>query len=631
MDDQQPDIIPYTLDDFIAGTAPYEYLWKMRDNRFRQSQEVNRLERCAKALGLPSQQFKALWKNYQLIMAPTRETLVLANVTEFPNQELTLKCDCYICDLHGVYLDDAKLGMLPICSHPIMPTKRITNLDSNECKTEIAWYRDHSWKHQIFDGKTLGSAQQIIALKNVGIDVTSETARQMVSYLGKMESLNWDVLPQVNSIGRLGWMAQGGFSPYDNSVTFDGQEQYRHAFEAVKPCGSFDVWAEIMTKMRSGPSVAARIMLAASFSSALVEPLNALPYIVHVWANASGIGKTVSLMAAASVWANPRQGEYVKTYNVTNVGLEMTAGFYGSMPICMDELQLRGGQRDQFDAMIYQYCEGVGRTRGSKNGGTQPTKTWRNCMISTGEEPLTSGNSKAGAINRVIDVAVGDTPTYDDLRGTVALITANYGHAGPMFVKSLTKSAMDEVKAIQERFYRQLEGKATDKQRLSASIILTADTWAERVIFRDGKRLTVDDIAPYLQSDESLDVNKRAYEWLLDTISANPSRFSASANNGELWGEIDEAANQAYIIKSVFDRIMQDAGYNSVGFLAWAKRRGRLRTDGGQGDQRLTKKKRLKGVPAPARCVCIQLDDADALVDPQTGYVRVDEQTELPF
>lgn len=596
-------IIEFTADQFASDTAPYEYLWSLQDDPFRQGQEVSRLERAAKALGVFNT-FRRLWKAYQISMDPN-QAQKSTKITDFPGQKQAMKCGSYECDDNGVTTYDPMRGIVTICPHPILPTKRIVNLDTGECKAEIGFYRGKSWRYAIFEKSVLASAQKIVSLATWGIAVDSENAKQMVTYLSTMETLNYEDLPEVRSIGRLGWVKDYGFSPYVEGLLYDGGEQYRHAFEAVKQAGSLETWLGCVSEIRTGASVAARIMLASAFASVLVGPLNALPFITHCWSNVSGIGKTVSLMAAGSVWANPRQGEYLKTFNSTNVGIEMMAGFYGDLPLCMDELCLKDGRREQFDAMIYSYCEGVGRTRGSKNGGLQRTLSWHNCLISTGEEPLTSGNSKAGAVNRVLDIACGDTRIFKDARETVRILTTNYGHAGPAFIQSLsTPGAMDAVRAMQDGFFQQLEGLTTDKQRLSASIILAADAWAEATLFHDGRALTADEIAPYLQSESSTDVNQRAYDWLMDTISANPSRFSTLDNNGEYWGTIEEDC--AYIIKSIFDRIMQGEGYNSVGFLQWAKGQRLLRTAGGK-QERLTIVKRLPGGKTPARCVCIQM------------------------
>ena len=96
---------------------------------------------------------------------------------------------------------------------------------------------------------------------------------------------------------------------------------------------------EVTKTVRESASVPARIMLAAGFASVLVEPCGGLPFFVHLWGNTEG-GKTVALMLAASIWANPRLGEYVHSFNGTEVTQELSASFVNSMPLILDELQI---------------------------------------------------------------------------------------------------------------------------------------------------------------------------------------------------------------------------------------------------------------------------------------------------
>ena len=81
----------------------------------------------------------------------------------------------------------------------------------------------------------------------------------------------------------------------------------------------------------------------------------------------------------------------------------------------------------------------------------------------------------------------------------------------------------------------------------------------------------------------------------------NPNRFKTNEfgdYQGEVWGK--KEADNIYIIKSVFDREMQNAGYNSTAFLSWAKRRDMLVTD----NNKRTKKARITG--NPTNCICIK-------------------------
>lgn len=598
----------FTAEDYKSSTAPYEYLAKLiTENPLKHAQEKERLIAEAKAFKV---NIRPLYKAYLETIQAGRKRVQVENVTEFTGQELELSCGNYDCNDDGVSFWHQTQGIVTVCTHPIMPVRRIVNIDSGECKTEIAFRRGGVWRKTIFDKSILASAQKIVTLASQGIAVDSENARLLVSYLSSIENANYDTLPEIKSVGRLGW-TKYGFAPYVEHLIFDGNEQFRQPFQAVQKRGSFEAWTDEIRKLRAGDSVAARIMLAASFASVLVGPLNALPFIVHGWSNVSGIGKTVCLMACGSVWANPAQGEYIKNFNTTNVGIEMMAGFYGSMPLCLDELQLKTGKRDQFDDMIYSFCEGVGRTRGSKNGGVQRVPTWRNCMISTGEEPLTSASSKAGAVNRVLDLNCGDVKMFDDPRESVRVFTQNYGWAGPAFVESLTETNLDVLKNMVEGYQLKLENRATEKQTLAASLILAADAWLDMMFFNDQRALTTDEILPFLQSTAAVDINKRCYEWLCDTIAANPGRFMPRDDgtySGERWGDLDDRTNRAYIIKSVFDRIMNDEGYSGTGFLGWARHHRLIDMDAD--GRHFAQKRRFSDGTRP-RCIALKLPGED--------------------
>ena len=619
--------INYTKEDYETA-KPYEFLYSIRD-RFAQRMAIERVRRHAGSLRM-SGTFDRMWKEFLASKGASREIYRAEKTSSLTDMDFQPKTgeEYEVTDDGVVAFAPDGYGTLMVCAHPIIPYRRIVNIDSGEYKVELAFRRGKDWRFVIFDKAVLASAQRIVTLASCGIGVDSENARLLVAYLTAIENLNYKDIPEILSVGRLGWVQGHGFSPYVDGLLFDGQEQYRHAFEAVRPSGSEDKWLALAKEVRAGPSVAVRVMLAASFASALVGPLNALPFMVHCWSNVAGIGKTVGLMLAASVWACPQVGDYVRTFNSTTVGLEMMAGFCGSLPLCIDELCLKDGRRDQFDSMIYNFCEGAGRTRGSRNGGLQRTVTWRNCAISTGEEPLTNGNSKAGAINRVLDISAGDARMFSDPRAAVALITKHYGHAGKWFVQSLGADELEAMKTRQSEIAQAMEGKATDKQILSASLILVADEYITAHYFQDGRALTIEELLPNLQTPDAANINRRCYEWLIDTVSANPARFEPKEDGtwvGECWGVTEWDEKQVFIIKSVFDRLLSEEGFNSKGFLQWAGREGILRRDDGHN----TMKKRLDSGRI-LRCVCIRIRDDDEEEDKPDGFTPVMDET-LPF
>lgn len=596
----------FSKNDFLMTTTPYEWLYSHKDNRFELKQFINRMSAQAKSVGVNN--LTGLFNAY-VESVKGQDTVIGCNRTDFTGQEMELDCGSWEATDEGIYGTD-KLGFpIVACYHPIMPVQRLVNIDSGIHKVKLAFSLGRRWSYIIEDRSTISDSRSIIKLSQYGIAVNSENAKHLVRYLSEVEQMNYDLIPEVSSVGRLGWIDDYGFSPYAGDLVFDGEEEYRTRFDSIRSYGSRQEWIDCCKVIRSGKTkgaVIARIMLAASFASALVKPCSCLPFFVHLWGG-SETGKTVGLLLAASVWANPEIGKYIQTFNSTDVGKELGAAFCNSMPLIIDELQLVKENRKDFDKMIYQLSEGVGRARGKKTGGLQKTPTWRNCVLTTGEFPIISPSSGAGAVNRTIEVDCHDVHLFDEPKKVAVTLYNNYGFAGKEFVDRLMDpSAMDEAKSLQEAMQEAIKTEDTmDKQTASAALILAADRIIEKQFFQDGILLQPSDIAPYLVSKQTVNQNARALQFIYDQVNINAGRFSPDiSSGGEIWGDQDD--QYIYIIKSKFDQMLQDEGYNASAFIGWAKNQGILccGTDG-----RPTKVKKILG--KSARCVWIKCKNSD--------------------
>lgn len=592
-------VIPdFTAEQYYNSSEPYEWLYQYKNDKFLMKQLMQKMKAKAGAVGVKC--FVALFNAYCESVA-SKAGISLDNSTQFEGQPVELFSGQYKCEEGGVYFIDKFGYEVNVCRHPIMPIQRLCNADTGVERLEIAYKKGRNWRTVIVEKSVIASSSSILQLASYGIVVNSENAKALSTYLLEIENLNFDVIPEQQSIGRLGWISQKHFSPYVEELVFDGETNFKHMFNAIKSCGSREAWLCAMQDLRKEKSPG-RLFLAASFASVILEPCGLLPFFLHAWGGTE-VGKTVGLMIAASVWASPRLGDYILTFNSTLVGQEMTASFLNSLPMCIDELQIQSssGIRD-FDRIIYQLTEGVGRTRGAKTGGLQKMNTWKNCIITNGEHPISNANSGGGAVNRVIEFEC-DEKVYSDLVGICAVIQSNYGFAGREFVEYLqTDGAFDRVNALQKEYYRELlKSDSTDKQAASASAILAADHIATELIFKDGNNLTVADIEKIMAKKKEVNVNCRALEFIYELVERNPNRFKANEfgeYQGEVWGKSEETC--IYIIKSVFDREMGNGGFNSTAFLAWAKRNDIIITDNGK----RTKKARITG--SATNCVCIK-------------------------
>ena len=91
------------------------------------------------------------------------------------------------------------------------------------------------------------------------------------------------------------------------------------------------------------------------------------------------------------------------SFNSTAVGLERRAATLRNLPLGLDELQVLNERKLSPAQIVYSLGNGTGKTRGARNGKLQETPTWRNCIISTGEQPISSENSMPSYIPNIFE------------------------------------------------------------------------------------------------------------------------------------------------------------------------------------------------------------------------------------
>lgn len=595
--------VEYTQDDFLNSTAPYEEVYQYKDDPFQHDRHLAIM--CAKAAKAGIRNFKTLYSKYTLSLKRAASEIYICNMTQFEGQPLELDAGTWNCNENGVVRWNGQKEETACC-HPIMPVERLVNIDTGAEKLKISYSKGKKWRDVIVEKRILASANSIVALADMGVAVNSENARALVQYLGDMENINYDRIPERKSVGRLGHIEGEGFSPYVDGLIFDGDANFRSIFRSISDHGMFTEWLEIAKECRK-MSTTARIMLAASFASVLVGPLGGLPFFVHLWGVDSGTGKTVGLMLAASVWGDPQIGRYIQTFNSTAVGLEKTAAFLNSLPVLVDELQLARDNRGKSNFNVYALAQGVGRTRGNKGGGIEKTPTWANCILTTGESPLTNSGDGSGAMNRVIDIEckASEKVISDGMRVS-SVLKKNYGFAGRVFVKALSAQKPEMVSQLYQGIFQILsENDTTEKQAMAAAMILTADILAEDWIFKDGCALTVSEIVDFLQSKAAVSAGQRGYRYMCDWVSQNANRLREGNDTGDIYGLIE--GDWAFIIRSVFQKAVEDAGFSSAALISYLKQNGLIQTR----QKNNTRGKRINGVLT--ECIVLYIgQDEDA-------------------
>ena len=486
-----------------------------------------------------------------------------SNKTGFTDAQLNLNCGKWIANDLGVVLNDVTAQGIPIttvaCPHPVLPVERYINIDTDTEKVKLAFFKDGRWREVTVDNGTVLNKNSITQLADRGILVTSESAKDLVRYMSDVISLNAQEIPLYRSIGRLGWI-EGDFIPYNDSVKYDGDADFKSIYENVRQCGDFMTWLEHIKELRKDINI--RLALAASFASPLIEVVGALPFILHLWGT-TGFGKTVSLMVASSVWGNPEMGCLTRTMNMTANAMARTACFLYNIPFCADELQQIKTNWGTYDSLVMYLTEGIDRGRAKAKGGVEQTKTWRNSFIFTGEEPITKGVSGGGVKNRVIEIEC-ENKIIQDGNYTANLVKANYGHAGMLFIAYLSHLIDTDKQSIIEEYKTLFKGileatDTTDKQALSMSLMLLADKLACECIFKD-EPLTIAQVKQYLVPESAVRIEDRAYDELIALISRNVNKFNEFS--ADSWGRIsdDVATINKQVLEQELSRMKFDFG-----------------------------------------------------------------------
>lgn len=567
-------------------------------------------------------------ENKQEISTPSN----LERMTDFDGKYEQMRCGNWIANGNGIRTFNPFGGEILACYHPILPIQRLINAETGKEKIKLVYKKGNKWKDIIIDKGVIASANKIVGLADYGVSVTSENARNLVKYLSDIENMNIDLIGTQMSTSKLGWI-EGEFMPYGKGIIFDSETRFKETYESIHEFGDENIWMNLARKIRKSDRFEPKIYIAGSLASVLIEPLNALPFVLNLWGDA-GKGKTVAIMLATSIWAYPGGSDYVTDPKSTITALELRLDFLNNMPMIIDDMaQVKEKYGGDFSELIYMLCSGKGKDRANASLGLNKATTWKNVIITNAERSLITETMQGGAINRVIDVEMSEGYIFEDGNSVVEKIKQNYGFAGRRFIDAIDEIGMVRIKEMQQDFLNQIVVRAKElgvekeeKQTLPMSILLTADKIATDYIFEDSEYLDFYTCVDLLKNKGEVSENDRAYDYIMSEIAINMNKFKPDIHTGEykgeIWGEI--YGDYAIILNNVFTRICDKGNFSSKSFLSWASKKGLLQTDKG----RNSKKKRVDG--SSSWCIFLKIQDENVDKD---GFVKVSEdmQEELPF
>lgn len=565
----------------------------------------------------------------------SRSLQTVENITNFYEDDIgkeypQMACGSWIATENGIFSSETSKARELVCHHPIMPIKRLKNLETNKEQITIAFKRDGLWSEITVPKSNIASTQKIVNLVDYGVQVNTENAKLLIKYLSDVEMYNADMIDIQRSTSKLGWH-DDTFVPYDLSIVFDGEYRFRTLFQSIQESGDYFKWVMLAKQLRSCGRLEPRIALAASFASVLIQPLDILPFIVDFYGQTGG-GKTVTINIAASVWGNPAPGAYVGNFRASDTNLEVRADMLNSFPMVLDDSKNASKYvQDNYESLIYNLCAGKGKGRSNKELGVAEEKTWNCVTICNGENPISEFADSGGAINRIIEIECCED-IYENPAEINSTVMKNYGFAGRVFVGNLKQFTSDELKEMKAEIEKGFDGfNFPAKQVMAISTLLLADKLATEFIFKDGRELTVEDVVDIPTRKKDVSEGQRCYEFLLESIVVYGQHFDAQYDSIDQWGfkERDELGNDyIFFYISPFETLLKKNGFSRKAFTAWAMNRSLLRCSGNR--DTYVRKEGKK----PMRYIVMRISDEEIEEEPekkQEQFVPVNNTAELPF
>ncbi len=341
---------------------------------------------------------------------------------------------------------------------------------------------------------------------------------------------------------------------------------------------------EAAVKARTMPF--ARAMLAASFASPLLEKLQHRVIYFHIWYGTRS-GKTASLKLAMSVWGDPKV--LVSKYFSTIVGMERWSGTMKHLPFAMDELQTLNQKRLSVNDIVYTLGNGSGKTRGRVGAGIQKVEEWRNCILSTGEMPMSTESSMDGVNTRLMELyacplSVDGTGDPDDVLAMELhkVCEQNYGFAGEKYIRFLVER-LGDLKADFERIHEALKSgnpqcdndpvlaqKSGNPQRDNVSVLALADYYSSVSVFGLAEKAAFEEavtlgraILKNFGDNEPKSTVDAAWDFVCGWVASNKSHFGGSGSlytQSPTYGVIEK--NHVYVIANDLNTALDLAGYS---------------------------------------------------------------------
>lgn len=460
---------------------------------------------------------------------------------------------------------------------PIFITNRGINPKTQKETVELSWIRDNEWKFVEVDRSDICKHTKIVDLSDYGFPVTSDSAKQITSYLQAYEAVNSQYIPVTTITSQMGWNKEGHcfllgndcivptseIDPNKETFPYERQPYKPYKFRAndageqqiatsLHSAGTYEQWVKGINTIFEFPIVLFTFYTALTAPFLRIFECDNFSYEIS---SPTSTGKTFTLQLAASCWGKPHgnAGGFFRTWKTTSTAIERVLQSVNGIPVIFDDTK-NSLCCDKYGKAstplvvdtIYMVSTGAGKSRGTLSG-TEENVSYSTIMMSSGESPSIDMTNDGGSRGRIISIWALPLRTQSKEMGNYIsalneILNKNYGHAAPRLIRFILDhqqhweiwkesyneicnvlSSRDNLNSVQIRIIKNIAAIATAIPLIHAAMPeLNRDFDLGAVI----KEVT--DIA--LQESVIPDNGSRFIQYLSEYINENPENVLTKEN-----------------------------------------------------------------------------------------------------
>lgn len=375
-----------------------------------------------------------------------------------------------------------------------------------------------------------------------------------------------------------------------------------------QPTGSLDNWRKVVKLLIAKQYHGVLAMSLVGFGSVLMKYTGFAGITFHCGSRPSGMGKSLALELAGSVWGHPiryRVGE-----GTSDMAMQQRLGLLNSLPLISDEITAKN--RKDFEwiaAFMFSMSEGQGKERmeAGANKERENTTYWNSMALFSSNTNVIDfldvrKHSSQGEMMRVLEWLPSTKIVFvGDEKNVIQTLKNNYGCAGDVYVQWLVENE-DIAKAVLAKVTENLkiEFNFNAEERfwvagcaaLIAGGILAGKGYAEimdyplegikavlhemvkeaRVAVQGNVRTAEDILNTYIAQHYGQFVVVKTLDGSLAASLGDSGVIDQSLTRSQVWGRVEHGVTPGFVDFYIEEKLLkQECSANSFGYADFKK------------------------------------------------------------